>query len=148
MWELSGIFGTGAPLTVDLTLIAQIAAFVLVAIAMVCKFKRKWKPHGFIMGGALVLHLINFLVIMVPLFMTNFGLYTTGTSFVFVQTLWGHAISGALALLLGAFITLAWVPKPSSLKHCFRRKRLMDATVLLWAISLALAIITYVELYA
>jgi hypothetical protein len=145
---LTGILGTNAPLTIDLTLIAQIIAFALVAIAIAYKFKRKWKIHGFIMGGALALHFINFLAVMIPLFMSNFSLYETGSSFLFVQTLWIHVVSGVLALILASFITLTWIPKPSNLKHCFKRKRLMDATVLLWAISLAFAIATYIATYA
>ena len=144
---MTGIFGTNAPLTIDLTLVAQIIAFALVSVAIAYKFKRKWKLHGFLMGGGLILHLISFLVVMVPMFMTNFSLYVTGTSFLFVQTLWVHVITGALVLVLGFYITLVWIPKPSSLKHCFKRKRLMDATFLLWAISVAFAIATYVATY-
>jgi len=147
VYEVPGIFGTNAPLTIDLTLIAQIVAFALVTIAILYKFKRKWKIHGFVMGGALALHFVDFLVIMVPLFMSNFSLYVTGTSFLFVQTLWIHAVSGALALVLASYITLTWVTNPASLKHCFRRKRLMDTTFLLWAISFTFAIITYVATY-
>jgi uncharacterized membrane protein YozB (DUF420 family) len=145
--ELSGIFGTSASLMNDLTLLIQIVSFVLVLGAMAYKVKKKWKIHGFIMGAALVLHFINFLMAMLPSFMLHFSLYATGTSYLFVQTLWIHAISGGLVLVLGFFIMIPWIPKPSSLKHCFRRKRLMDATVLLWAVSLAFGIATYIALY-
>jgi uncharacterized membrane protein YozB (DUF420 family) len=145
--ELSGIFGTSASLINDLSLLVQIVSFVLVLLSMAYKAKRKWALHGSIMGAALVLHFINFLMVMLPSFMSHSSLYATGASYVFVQTLWVHAISGALVLFLGFFIMIEWIPKPSSLKCCFRRKRLMDATVLLWTISLAFGIATYVALY-
>ena len=144
---MPGIFGTSASLINDLTLLIQVASFLLVLGAMAYKVKKKWKIHGFIMGAALLLHFINFLMAMLPSFVLHLVFYATGTAYFFVQTLWVHAISGILVLVLGFFITLIWIPKPSSLKHCFRRKRLMDATVLLWAISLAFGIATYIALY-
>ena len=144
---MSGIFGTNASLIADLSLIIQIGSFILVLISMVYEVKRKFKIHGFIMGAGIGLHFINFLVAMLPLFIARFNAFTSETFLVFVQTLWVHVVSGALVLVLGFFIIIKWVSKPSTIKGCFRRKRLMDATVLLWATSLAFGIATYVALY-
>ena len=41
-------------------------------------------------------------------------------------------------------VLLSKIPE---IKPCFRRKRIMDATILFWAISLIFGIATYIALY-
>jgi len=144
---LSGIFGTNAFLITDLTLLIQIAAFVLLLGAMIYKTKNKFKIHGSIMGVALIVHFISFLIGMGPSFVQGFGFLATETMQLGVQTLWVHALSGALSLALGFFLVVAWISRTSEIKSCFRRKRLMDATILFWAISLIFGIATYMAFY-
>jgi uncharacterized membrane protein YozB (DUF420 family) len=144
---LSGIFGTNAVLIIDLNLLIQIAAFILLLSAMVYKTKGKFKIHGSVMGVALIVHFISFLIAMGPSFVGGFGFLTTETLQFGVQTLWVHAISGALSLALGFFLVFAWISKMSEIKSCFRRKRIMDATILFWVISLIFGIATYIAFY-
>ena len=144
---MAGIFGTNAVLITDLTLLVQIAAFVLLLGALVYKAKGKFKIHGSMMGVAVLVHFISFLIGMGPSFVGEFNFFTTETLQIGVQTLWVHAISGALALVLGFFLVVVWIPKMSEIKFCFRRKRIMDATILLWAISLIFGIATYIAFY-
>jgi len=113
----------------------------------VYKAKGKFKIHGSIMGFALVLHFITFLIAMGPSFFENFTFLTTETSQVGVQTLWVHALSGTISLALGFFLILMWVPKVTNIKGCFGRKRIMDVTALLWLISFVFGIFTYVVFY-
>lgn len=131
----------------DLNLLVQIASFILVLGALWYKAKGKFKIHGSIMGVAVLLHFITFLIAMGPSFVEGFNFLTTETLQTGVQTLWVHAISGALSLVLGFFLIVAWVPRASNIKPCFGRKRIMDATAVLWAISLAFGIATYVAFY-
>ena len=131
----------------DLNLLVQIAAFILVLGAMVYKAKRKFEIHGSIMGFAILLHFITFLMVMGPSFVEGFSILTKETLQAGVQTLWVHAISGALSLVLGLFLIVAWVPKVSNIKPCFGRKRIMDATTILWTISLVFGIATYIIFY-
>jgi uncharacterized membrane protein YozB (DUF420 family) len=144
---LSGIFGTNSILITDLNLLVQIVSFILVLWALVYKAKRKFRIHGSIMGVAVLLHFITFLIAMGPSFVGSFTFLTTETLQTGVQTLWVHALSGAVSLVLGFFLIVAWVPKVSNIKGCFGRKRIMDATAISWTISLAFGIATYIAFY-
>ena len=144
---MSGIFGTNAVLITDVNLQVQIVSFILVLGALVYKAKRKFKIHGSIMGVAVLLHFITFLIAMGPSFVGSIAFLTTETLLTGVQTLWVHALSGAVSLVLGFFLIVAWVPKVSNIKGCFGRKRIMDATAISWTISLAFGIATYIAFY-
>lgn len=144
---MSGLFGTNAVLISDLTLIIQIVAFIFLLVALVYKAKGKFKIHGAMMGVAVFVHFISFLVAMGPSFSGGFEFFTTEITQLGVQTTWVHAISGALALALGFFLVLAWIAKTFDVKPCFGRKRIMDATILLWAISLVFGVATYIVFY-
>jgi uncharacterized membrane protein YozB (DUF420 family) len=145
--NLAGIFGTNAVLITDLNLLVQIASFVLILAALVYKDRGKFKIHGSLMGVAVLLHFITFLVAMGPSFIEGFSFLTSETTVTGVQTLWVHAIIGAVSLVLGIFLIVVWIPKASNIKPCFGRKRLMDATAVTWTISLAFGIATYIAFY-
>ena len=142
-----GFFGTNALWITDLNLLVQIIAFFLVIIALVFKTKGKFKNHGSMMGVAVFLHFLTFLIAMGPSFVGGFTFLTTETMLVGVQTLWVHIISGALSLVLGLYLVLAWVPKLSNVKPCFGRKRIMDITIFSWAISLIFGIASYIAFF-
>jgi len=144
---VSGLFGTNAVLIVDLTLLIQIIAFILLTGALYYKAKKNFKLHGSLMGVALMLHFINFLFAMLPSFIGGFSYLTGEINNIGVQTLWVHAVTGALSLILGFFLLIAWLPKYTDLSGCFKRKRLMDATTLLWSVSLVFGILTYIIFY-
>jgi uncharacterized membrane protein YozB (DUF420 family) len=144
---LSGILGTNAVLITDLNLLVQITSFILILVALTYKARGKFKIHGSIMGFAVLLHFITFLTAMGPSFIEGFNFLTSETMVTGVQTLWVHAISGAVSLVLGIFLIVIWVPKASNIKPCFGRKRLMDATAVTWTISLIFGIATYITFY-
>ena len=144
---MSGIFGTNAMLITDINLLIQIIAFVLILVGLGYKTKGKIRNHGFVMGVAVVLHLLSFLLAIGPSFLDGFEFFTTDTSYLGVQTMWVHAVTGAIALVLGIVIVLAWIVRVSDIAACTRRKRLMNVTVLLWLISLIFGIATYLNFY-
>jgi len=111
------------------------------------KTKSQLKLHASFMGIAVSLHLISFLLAMAPSFIGAFEFFTTDMSLTGVQTMWVHAISGAVALILGILLVVAWILQSSNFKACIRRKRLMDITALLWTISLIFGIATYLAFY-
>ena len=131
----------------DLNLIVQIIAFILVLAALVYKAKGKFKIHGSIMGVAVILHFVTFIVAMGPSFVKSIDFFMTETSQLGVQTLWVHALTGVLSLVLGFFLVFAWITNVSKIELCFRRKRIMDATIILWAVSLVFGIATYLIFY-
>jgi len=144
---LTGIFGTGAVLQTDINLILQIVMFLIIVIGLVYKNKRKFKIHGGIMGIAVILHILSFLLIMGPSLYENYDFFTTDTSELGVQTTWIHAVPGAIAMIMGIILVGAWALRPSNIAACSRMKRLMDITTLLWLISLIFGITTYMVFY-
>ena len=84
------------------------------------------------MGVAIVLHLVFFVIAMWPSFSGGFEFFTTSTSLIEVQAMWIHAVAGTIALSLGLFIVIAWLLHVSNIAACFKRKRLMDITFMLW----------------
>ena len=144
---MSGIFNTEAVFIADINLVIQIISFVMLLAGLIYKIRGRFKMHGSFMGIAVFLHLISFLLAMGPSFLAGFELFTTNTLQTVVQTMWIHAISGAVSLILGFFLIIAWIPKPSNIGPCFGRKRIMDATIILWSISLAFGIVTYIIFY-
>ena len=121
--------------------------FLIIVIGLVYKNKRKFKIHGGIMGIAVILHVLSFLLVMGPIFFRNFESFVTYTSYLEVQTTWIHAVPGAIAMIMGIVLVGAWALRPSNIAACSRRKRLMDITVLLWLISLIFGIATYLVFY-
>lgn len=144
---MSGIFGTNAVLITDINLLIQIISFVMLLAGLVYKIKGKFKMHGSLMSIAIILHLLSFFIAMAPSFVEGFEFFTTEAFQAGVQTMWIHAISGAVSLILGLFLIAAWVPRASNIKPCFGRKRIMDVTVILWAISLIFGVVTYIIFY-
>jgi uncharacterized membrane protein YozB (DUF420 family) len=145
--RLTGIFGTGADLQVDINLILQIVMFIIIAISLFYKKKKKFKTHGGLMGIAVILHILTFLTVMGPIFFGHFSMFVDYFSYPEIQTTWIHAIPGAIAMIMGILLVGLWALRPSNVAACSRRKRLMDVTVLLWLVSLIFGIATYILLY-
>jgi uncharacterized membrane protein YozB (DUF420 family) len=144
---LTGIFGTGALIQTDINLILQIVMLIIVVVSLVYKNKRKFKTHAELMGTAVILLVVSLFAVMLPSFNRNYDYFTTATSELGVQTTWIHMILGAITLILGIILVIAWALQPSNIAACIRRKRIMDITVLLWFISLMFGIATYILFY-
>ena len=142
-----GIFGTEAFLQTDINLILQVVMFVVIGISLFYKNKQKFKIHGQTMGIALVLHIITFLAVMLPSFSDAYSYFTEYTSDLGVQTMWIHAVPGALTMILGLFLVLTWALHPNKVAKCSKRKRIMDVTVVLWLVSLMFGIASYIVFY-
>ena len=144
---MTGILGTSAVLITDLNLLIQIVSFLILLISIVYKFKGKIKIHGYLMGLAVFLHFITFVVAMGPSFIDGREFFTTSTNLPGVQYMWIHAITGGAALILGIFLVIAWAIKISQVAGCYKRKRIMDITILLWTLSIIFGILTYTSFY-
>jgi uncharacterized membrane protein YozB (DUF420 family) len=144
---LIGIFGTRALIQTDINLILQIVTFIIIVVSVVYKNKRKFKTHAGLMGTAVILLVVTLFAVMLPSFRNNYDYFTTATSELRVQTTWIHMILGAITLILGIVLVIAWVLQPSNIAGCSRRKRIMDITILLWFISLMFGIATYILFY-
>lgn len=141
--------GLGHPFLFNTTfnLVLQIITLGLVFLSLFFKMKNNYKSHGTTMGVALILHLLTFLLIMGPIFFEYYDFFSTETSFTYVQTIWLHAVPGAIALVLGTYLVLRWAINASNIGGCIKRKRIMDLTLLLWVFSLAFGIATYILIH-
>ena len=144
---MTGIFTANSHLGADVNLILQIVMLLLLIIGLFYKKKRKFKMHGVLMLIAVILHVLTFLVVMGPPFYESFNYYITATSDLSVQTTLAHAVPGAIAMIMGIILVVAWAIRPSNVARCSRLKRLMDVTLLLWLISLLFGIATYFVFY-
>ena len=95
------------------------------------------------MGIAIILHLISFFAVMGPSFYGGYEFLTIAISDLGVQAIWIHAVSGAIAMILGMVLVGAWAFNTSNIAACSRRKRIMDITTILWFVSLIFGILAY-----
>lgn len=143
---MTGLLGTNALLSIDLNLILQLVMFIIIGVGIYYKIQKNYKMHASLMGVAVILHIISFIAVMGPKFREYFNFLTTSTSELGVQTAWVHIIPGAVALVLGIFLVGVWAFR-QDLAGCFRRKRIMDVTIVLWFIALIFGIATYLIIY-
>lgn len=141
--------GLGHPrfLHTDLNLLIQILTLAIIFVSLYYKRKGKMKNHGATMGVAVVLHLLTFVSVMGPIFFEYFSFYSTSFDNTLAQVTWIHAVPGAIALILGIILVALWGVNSSNVAGCYKRKRIMDATIVLWLISLLFGIATYVLTY-
>lgn len=145
------MFGLGLEhprfLQTDLNLLLQIVTLAIIFVSLYYKKNGKIKLHATTMGTALVIHVLSFILVMGPSFFQSFAFFTSETGILGVQTAWIHAIPGALVLFLGVYLVSVWAIKASDVSPCYKRKRIMDATIGLWLLSLLFGIMTYILFY-
>ncbi len=141
--------GLGHPrfIHTDLNLLTQILTLAIIFVSLYYKRKGKLKHHGATMGVAVILHILTFVSVMAPIFFEYFSFYATELGDTLAQVTWIHAVPGATALILAIFLVTMWAVNSSNVAGCYKRKRIMDATLLLWLISLVFGIATYVLTY-
>jgi uncharacterized membrane protein YozB (DUF420 family) len=105
-------------LITDLNLLIQMSAFVFVLIGFGYKIRGKFRNHGFAMGTSVFVHFISFLIAMGPSFFGGFEFFITDVSYIGVQIMWVHAVTGAIALVLGITIVMAWIARASDIAAC------------------------------
>ena len=104
--------------------------------------KKTFIRHGYLTIAALVLHTISVIIIMIYLAIN--GLLTlVDLPIINSITVIFHSILGTTALVMGFIVVGIWVSKPLETMNCYRAKRLMLPTLIVWAISLILGYIIY-----
>ena len=98
------------------------------------------------MSTALVLHLVSIAVVMIPSLMGLRGLFENPTTRLALVILL-HSLLGIAVLVIGVWLVVAWAVSPRKVAACYKRKRMMDITLILWLVALTLGIFTYVLLY-
>jgi hypothetical protein len=104
--------------------------------------KKTFIRHGYLTIAALVLHTISVIIIMVYLAIN--GLLTlVDLPILNSFTIIFHSILGTTAMVMGFIVVGFWVSKPLGTMNCYRAKKLMLPTLIVWAISLILGYIIY-----
>jgi hypothetical protein len=137
---MSGIFGTEATLTSDLSLLLQL--FILIILIFGVKFgkektERGLKRHGNLMTVAVVLNALGILFVMTPSFVTYFSTPLPELSTLGVVSTLLHDFFGSLAEVFGIAFVLNKKPKNIRLW--------MRLTTLFWIIALILGFMLYFQ---
>ncbi len=129
----------------EVSLVLQIFVLVLIVFAVLLKSRKKFREHGLTMLGAVVLHIVSILAVMVPSFGLFFGAGAINLADAVTVITLVHAFAGVVAALLGVWLVGSWHLK-ADLQGCFRKKRLMDVTVGLWVLAIVLGIVIYAKI--
>jgi len=144
---IGGLINPNATFSADLTLLLQIAVFlVFLAGFVLVKTRRDYAKHGAIMGTAIVLHTISILMVMVPSLLSSSGLFENLLGSLQL-TILAHATLGILVEILGLYVVLSWALHYKDVKPCFKRKIIMRVLAVLWTIALILGIYIYILFY-
>jgi len=129
------------------SLVLQIAALVLLTLAIVLKNRKKYRQHGIAMASAVVLHLVTVVAVMGPSFRISFS--SPGIVLFEMPVIISliHVASGLVAVALGIWLVASWHFK-TDLKTCFSKKKIMGPTFVLWIVSSLLGIFMYFIFYA
>jgi len=68
---------------------------------------------------------------MAPIFFEYFSFYSNEFGNTLAQATWSHVVPGVIALILAIFLVAMWAVNSSNVAGCNKRKRIMDATLLL-----------------
>ncbi|MGY5879722.1 MAG: hypothetical protein RTV31_05700 [Candidatus Thorarchaeota archaeon] len=132
------LFGSSAPIFVDVNLILQYVTLVLLVVGYV---KRKpFKTHGYIMLSVLLITVGTTLLVMAP------RLFVTLSSYGY--PIFAHAILGTITILLGALFSSRFILalRNNTPLKC-GTKNWMRLTLILWIIPVLAGTMMYVTLY-
>ncbi|TFG29496.1 hypothetical protein EU528_09605 [Candidatus Thorarchaeota archaeon] len=132
------LFGSSAPILVDINLILQYITLVLLVIGYV---KRKpFKTHGNIMLSVLLITVATTILLMAPRLLITFDAY--GIPIV------AHAILGTVTILLGALFATRFILaiKNETPLQC-GTKNWMRLALIMWIIPIFLGSMMYFALY-
>ena len=99
--------------------------------------KKNFIRHGYLTIAALLLHTTSVIIIMIYLAIS--GLLTLADLPILnSSTILLHSILGTAALVMGFIVVGFWLSKPIGNMNCYRAKKLMLPTLIIWIMSLIL----------
>ena len=126
-----------------ISLSVEMIALGLLISGYLLKRQKKYRHHGLGMLSALALHIVAILFVMVPS-LVAFLSVPSSVNFadILVIVTLVHVSAGLLAAMLGVWLVGSWHLQ-ESLQSCFRKKRVMDVTLSLWLLAIALGLVLY-----
>jgi uncharacterized membrane protein YozB (DUF420 family) len=125
-----------------LSLGIQIVVLCLLIGAVFLKTYKKYRQHGIVMFSAVVLHIVSILAVMVPSFRAYVGPGVINFSDLWAIVTLVHVSAGFMTALFGIWLVGSWHLK-TDIQGCFKKKRFMDVTLILWMLSIVLGILLY-----
>jgi hypothetical protein len=125
-----------------LSLGIQIVVLCLLIGAVFLKTHKKYRQHGIVMFSAVVLHIVSILAVMVPSFRAYVGPGVINFSDLWAIVTLVHVSAGFMTALFGIWLVGSWHLK-TDIQGCFKKKRFMDVTLILWMLSIVLGILLY-----
>jgi len=119
----------------------QLIILVLFVVGIGMKWKKKFSLHGMILLVAVILNLFSFLLIMLPSLLRTQIIITQPLQAISIMTLI-HSSVGLVVMILGIWLVASWHLQ-SSKKNCFKNKRLMRLTSILWLVVLLMGFLLY-----
>jgi uncharacterized membrane protein YozB (DUF420 family) len=141
-----GIFNASAPFLSDLNLLFQVVIAAVLMLALFAIVKKKYVIHGVMMGCGVALHTTSIFIAMLPS-LQNLGFLTSGFSTRLSSIVIVHAAIGSAVEVLGVLLVVLWIFNRTKPDNCFRMKRIMWATMILWMLEFFLGIYIYTLLY-
>lgn len=125
-------------------LLQTIILIILVAGIGLKRGKRHYL-HGIAMLAAVIMNLLSFTLKMLPSLLTMEIITTQPLHIISILTII-HSALGIIVSILGIMLVATWRLQ-SSLKNCFKNKKLMRPTTTIWLITLIVGFILYYFLY-
>ena len=130
------------------SLVIQIVVLALLIGAVMLKSQKKFRQHGITILSAVVLHIISIFAVMIPSYQAFFG--ASGLidyADVFVVLTLTHVAAGFMAALLGVWLVSSWHLQ-TNMQTCFKKKRIMDITLVLWLLAIIIGMVLYLKIIA
>jgi len=140
----SGILGTRATLVADINLLVQIALAVILVVAAVQARNRRYDSHRNLMRIAVVANAVAIVAVMNPSFFRVLPFAVRNASAPGPTVMWPHALLGAVAEMMGAYLVVRLGLEPASAP---RLRRWMALTLVLWLAALAVGLVLYYVWY-
>lgn len=125
--------------------VLQIVITVLLLVSIGIKWRRRYFLHGLTMLAGVMLNLLSFVLIMFPSLTRMEIINIQPLHAISIVTIF-HSALGLVALILGIWLVASWHLKSSS-KDCFKKKKLMRITTILWLVTLLIGFMLYYILY-
>lgn len=123
----------------------QLIILALLVVGIGIKRRKKFALHGMIMLAAVILNLFSFFLIMLPSLLRTEIIITQPLQAVSIVALI-HSSVGLVVMILGIWLVASWHLQ-SSIKNCFKNKRLMRLASVLWLVVLLIGFLLYYLLY-
>ncbi len=100
------------------------------------------RRHGYALVAATVIHYVSVLALMIPVFVDEYPSLAAAPLDAFALANVAHAATGAVAMVLAAYISIRWIANGLNPRGC-TGKTIMRVTILNWSISLIIGLIIH-----